>query len=83
MSSILNGLIIRIPPRAELHPENCDIMTFDLSNFFSAFLTEMNSNGGMHYPSLREVIRRMFDIDHKARRSILLRFLKTKRSAPG
>jgi len=74
---------MRIPPKAELHPENCDIMTFDLPNSPSAFLIEINSNGGIHCPSLKEVIKRMFDVDHKASRSILLKFLKTKISAPG
>lgn len=75
ISSILKGLIIKMPPSAKLHPENSDMITFDFSSFFSFFLTVINSRGAIHYPSLRVTISKQLDSDHNASLSVLLRVL--------
>jgi hypothetical protein len=66
ISSTLKGLIFKTPPKALLQPENSDKITADLPALFRAFFTVMNSKGGIHYPSLRVVIRRMFETLQRA-----------------
>ena len=66
ISSTLNGLILRTPPKARLHPENSERITAAFDCLFINFFTVMYSKGGRHQPSLRVVMSKIFETAHRA-----------------